>query len=125
MYNRKKDFITILNIIRENKDVIDVYEEDLKSWSEKLRQSVDTSLTIDSFKVYKNSNNIILSGSVPSLNDLTFNFSLDTLMGLDITVESLPLNNEVIDKISRLNGVYLNWKDEMNVKLKDEYLKEI
>lgn len=125
MYNKKRDFINILDIIRESKDVINVYDDDLKSWSEKLKQSVDTSLIVKSFKIYKNSNNIILSGIIPSLNDLTFNFSLDTLMGLDITVESLPINNEVVDKVSKLNGVYINWKDEMNIKLNDEYLKEI
>ena len=58
--------------------------------------------------------NLVFSGSIPSLNNLKWQFSLKDSdgTGLFIWAEGLRLNKDNIQKLNKLHGHYLNWKTQ-------------
>ena len=57
--------------------------------------------------------NLVFSGSIPSLADLKFQFSLNDVTGAPyIFVEGLSLTDETITTLNKMKGFYENWKDE-------------
>ena len=57
--------------------------------------------------------NLVFSGSIPSLADLKFQFSLNDVTGAPyIFVDGLSLTEETIITINRIRSYYLNWRDE-------------
>ena len=59
--------------------------------------------------------NLVFSGSIPSLADLKFQFSLNDVTGAPyIFVEGLSLTEETITTLNKMKGFYENWKDEWN-----------
>ena len=60
------------------------------------------------------SGNLIFSGTIPSLNNLKWQFSLKDSdgTGLFIWSEGLRLNKENLQKLNKLYGHYLNWKNQ-------------
>ena len=57
--------------------------------------------------------NLVFSGSIPSLADLKFQFSLNDVTGAPyIFVEGLSLTEETITTLNKMKGFYENWKDE-------------
>lgn len=69
----------------------------------------------DSPLVYMpSSGNLVFSGTIPSLNNLKWQFSLKDSdgTGLFIWSEGLRLNKENIQTLNKLYGHYLNWKTQ-------------
>lgn len=60
------------------------------------------------------SGNLIFSGTIPSLNNLKWQFSLKDSDGEGVFtwVEGLRLNKENLQKLNKLYGHYLNWKKQ-------------
>lgn len=60
------------------------------------------------------SGNLIFSGTIPSLNNLKWQFSLKDSdgTGLFIWSEGLRLNKENLQTLNKLHGHYLNWKNQ-------------
>lgn len=58
--------------------------------------------------------NLVFSGTIPSLNNLKWQFSLKDSdgTGLFIWSEGLRLNKENLQKLNKLHGHYLNWKNQ-------------
>lgn len=57
--------------------------------------------------------NLVFSGSIPSLADLKFQFSLNDVTGAPyIFVEGLSLTEETVVTLNKMKGFYENWKDE-------------
>lgn len=57
--------------------------------------------------------NLVFSGSIPSLADLKFQFSLNDVTGAPyIFVDGLSLTEETITTINKIRAYYLNWRDE-------------
>ena len=58
--------------------------------------------------------NLVFSGSIPSLNNLKWQFSLKDSdgTGLFVWAEGLRLNKDNIQKLNKLHGHYLNWKTQ-------------
>lgn len=58
--------------------------------------------------------NLVFSGTIPSLNNLKWQFSLKDSdgTGLFIWSEGLRLNKENIQTLNKLYGHYLNWKNQ-------------
>lgn len=62
---------------------------------------------------FPNTGNIVLTGSIPTLSDLKFQFSLNDVTNSPyIFVNGLALTEDVITTINKLRGYYLNWCDE-------------
>ena len=62
---------------------------------------------------YPEDGNIVFSGSIPTLSDLKFQFSLnDVTQSPYIFVDGLALTEDVITTLNKLRGFYLNWRDE-------------
>ena len=66
---------------------------------------------------FPNTGNLIFTGSIPSLSDLKFQFSLNDVTGSPyIFVNGLALTEEVITTINKIRGYYLNWRQEWQVE---------
>lgn len=62
---------------------------------------------------FPNTGNLIFSGSIPTLSDLKFQFSLNDVTGSPyIFVDGLALTEEVVTTLNRLRGYYSNWRDQ-------------
>jgi hypothetical protein len=62
---------------------------------------------------FPSTGNLVFTGSIPTLSDLKFQFSLnDVTSSPYIFVDGLALTEEVITTLNRLRGYYLNWRDE-------------
>lgn len=62
---------------------------------------------------YPRTGNLVFSGSIPQLNNLRFQFSLNETTGAPyIFVDGLALTDEASKTLNRLSGFYKNWRDE-------------
>ena len=62
---------------------------------------------------YPKSGNLIFSGSIPSMSDLKFQFSLNDVTNAPyIFVDGLALTDDVLNTLKKLNGFYKNWRQE-------------
>lgn len=76
---------------------------------------------------YPKTGNLVFSGSIPSLSDLKFQFSLNDVTNAPyIFVDGLAITEDVATLINKLRGYYLNWKDEWQAStdLLDKLKKE-
>jgi len=61
---------------------------------------------------FPNTGNLIFSGSIPTLSDLKFQFSLnDVTASPYIFVDGLALTEEVVNTLNKIRSYYLNWRD--------------
>lgn len=65
--------------------------------------------------------NVIFSGTIPSMNNLEFQFVLKTTTGHGcfIWTEGLILSKENMKTLSKLQGYYENWKEEWNISSRE------
>lgn len=99
-------------------------QEVLKNQIDEFRSTVDggaqfakenSSSPSESPLVYMpSSGNLVFSGTIPSLNNLKWQFSLKDSdgAGLFIWSEGLRLNKENLQTLNKLHGHYLNWKNQ-------------
>lgn len=112
-----QDAIAITNDPKFGQDV-------LKNQIDEFRSTVDggaqfatenTSSPSESPLVYiPSTGNLVFSGTIPSLNNLKWQFSLKDSdgAGLFIWSEGLRLNKENLQTLNKLHGHYLNWKTQ-------------
>lgn len=112
-----KDSIAITNDPKFGQEV-------LKNQIEEFRSTVDGGAQFASENDNSPSNsplvyipstgNLVFSGTIPSLNNLKWQFSLKDSdgTGLFIWSEGLRLNKENLQKMNKLHGHYLNWKTQ-------------
>lgn len=76
---------------------------------------------------YPKTGNLVFSGSIPSLSELKFQFSLNDITGAPyIFVDGLALTEDVVTTLHKLSGYYKNWRDSWNsaTDLLDKLKKE-
>jgi len=76
---------------------------------------------------YPKSGNLVFSGSIPTLSDLKFQFSLNDVTNAPyIFVDGLALTEDTLNILNRLRGEFLNWRDEWqsSTDLLDKLKKE-
>lgn len=118
------------SLIKESNDAIAITndpkfgQEVLKNQIDEFRSTVDggaqfatenSESPANSPLVYMPSDgNLVFSGTIPSLNNLKWQFSLKDSdgTGLFIWSEGLRLNKENLQKLNKLYGHYLNWKSQ-------------
>lgn len=115
--NNQPDAIAITNDPQFGQEV-------LKNQIDEFRSTVDggaqfatenTTNPSESPLVYMPSTgNLVFSGTIPSLNNLKWQFSLKDSdgAGLFIWSEGLRLNKENLQTLNKLHGHYLNWKNQ-------------
>ena len=63
---------------------------------------------------YPEDGDVVLSGKIPTLNDMRFQFRFkDQNGGCYVWSSPLTLNKDTISTISRIFGVFENWKNEL------------
>ena len=115
--NTMPDAIAITNDPKFGQEVLKNQIEEFKSTVDGGAQfaSDNASNPTESPLVYiPSSGNLVFSGTIPSLNNLKWQFSLKDSdgTGLFIWVEGLRMTKENIQKLNKLYGHYLNWKTQ-------------
>lgn len=115
--NTMPDAIAITNDPKFGQEVLKNQIEEFKSTVDGGAQfaSDNASNPTESPLVYiPSSGNLVFSGTIPSLNNLKWQFSLKDSdgAGLFIWSEGLRLNKENLQTLNKLHGHYLNWKNQ-------------
>lgn len=65
--------------------------------------------------------NMVFSGTIPALNNLKFQFVLETSNGNGcfIWADGLIINKDNLQVLNKLHGYYLNWKDQWRAEAAD------
>ncbi len=113
---KKKDAIAITNDARFGDNVlqgqIDSFKQTVNAGAKFAKENSDEPEN-NPLVYYPKTGNLIFSGSIPQLNGLKFQFSLnDVASSPYVFVEGLCLSEECIKTLSKLRGFYLNWRDE-------------
>lgn len=114
----ENDIRKILNENEENNDAVPYTRDDQLMTSildtAKSQLGVDFSKFKNPMLYYPNDNNVTLSGEIPALNELKFQFKLiDLSGGCYIWGNPMVLNKDNLTKLNRLYGIYENWKNEL------------
>ena len=73
-----------------------------------------------------NGNNIVFSGTIPRLDNLTWQFVLNETDGCYIVTKNMKLNKENLMVLNKLQGFYKNWCDQWHQSAKEmEQLKNL
>ncbi|MCD8207762.1 MAG: hypothetical protein LUD72_07485 [Bacteroidales bacterium] len=64
---------------------------------------------------YPQDNDVVLSGTIPSLNNAKFQLRFRENNGCFLWVDSILLNDEAVSRLSRLVGFYKNWRQQLEM----------
>jgi hypothetical protein len=99
----------------------DLSPDELKKQQSSFMENVSPKVEFRDFKIYRKERNVVFSGVFQDLGGLEWVMSLKDSDGLNITVQSLKIDNDTIKVMNALYGFYKNWSKEWAVKLNTEY----
>lgn len=113
---KNEDAIAITNDPKFGQEVLKSQQDDFRSVVDGGAEfsGEDTDNPESSPLIYIPSNgNLVFSGTIPSLNNLKWQFSLKDSdgLGLFIWADGFRLTKENMEVLNKLQGHYLNWKD--------------
>lgn len=131
--DEKEESIAITNDVRFGQEVlknqIDAFRKSV-SGGAKFADENNEDAESNPLVFYPKSGNLVFSGSIPTLSDLKFQFSLNDVTNAPyIFVDGLAITDDVLDTLKKLRGYYKNWKNEFLAatdlldKLKKDYDK--
>ena len=104
-------------------NIIEINQEDMASFRE-LFSPLTHSVVVSDLTIYKDSENIVGTGKLKGIGDLSWVFDLNK--GLTITTIDFRLDNgDTISDINKLKGIYTNWQKDWGNKLQTEYLNQV
>lgn len=112
---QKHDAIAITNDARFGQSVlqgqIDSFKQTVNAGAKFAKENADEPEN-NPLVYYPKTGNLVFSGSIPQLNNLKFQFSLNDTTGSPyIFVDGLCLSEDAIKTLSKLRGYYENWRD--------------
>ena len=113
---QKRDAIAITNDARFGQSVlqgqIDSFKQTVNAGGKFAKENADEPEN-NPLVYYPKTGNLVFSGSIPQLNNLKFQFSLNDTTGSPyIFVDGLCLSEDAIKTLSKLRGFFVNWRDE-------------
>ena len=113
---QKRDAIAITNDARFGQSVlqgqIDSFKQTVNAGAKFAKENADEPEN-NPLVYYPKTGNLVFSGSIPQLNNLKFQFSLNDTTGSPyVFVDGLCLSEDAIKTLSKLRGFFLNWRDE-------------
>jgi len=113
---KKRDAIAITNDARFGQNVlqgqIDSFKQTVNAGAKFAKENADEPEN-NPLVYYPATGNLIFSGSIPQLNNLKFQFSLNDTTGSPyIFVDGLCLSEDAITTLTRLRGYYSNWREQ-------------
>jgi len=79
---------------------------------------IANTFVVDTFKIYPDDNNVIMTGRVTDFGDFVFQMSLESDEAFYITTSNLSMSKDVSDTLYKLRGEYTLWKEEWQKKIK-------
>lgn len=115
--NKEDKSIAITNDVKFGgnllNDEIDNFKQAVHSGAKFSKDEGDVSSKNNALVYFPETGNVVFSGSIPVLNDLKFQFSLNDLTRSPyVFVDGLTLTEETIETLNKLRGYYLNWCEE-------------
>lgn len=112
----KSDAIAITNDARFGQSVlqgqIDSFKQTVNAGAKFAKENADEPEN-NPLVYYPKTGNLVFSGSIPQLNNLKFQFSLNDTTGSPyIFVDGLCLSEDAIKTLSKLRGYYENWREQ-------------
>lgn len=111
----KDSAIPITNDVRFGENVLDNQIKDFKTvvnLGAKFSGENSEDAESNPLVFYPKSGNIVFTGSIPSMSNLKFQYSLNDVTGAPyIFVDGLALTDDVINTINKMKGHYENWKE--------------
>ena len=112
------DYETIENEVEtEIEDGLDSPEA--KEEASKISEMVNPLIIVNTFKIYEDSGNVVMSGSFQN-TEIGWQFSKND--GLFINAENVNLTDNVKEMLDKLSAYYKNWQNEWASKI-GEYTK--
>ena len=113
---QKRDAIAITNDARFGQSVlqgqIDSFKQTVNAGAKFAKENADEPEN-NPLVYYPKTGNLVFSGSIPQLNNLKFQFSLNDTTGSPYSfVDGLCLSEDAIKTLAKLRGFFLNWRDE-------------
>lgn len=99
----------------------DLNPEEMNSLEKSFMDSVSPKVEFTGMKIYRKERNAVFSGVFQDLGGLEWVMSLKDTDGLNVTVQSLKVDDNTIKTLNSLYGFYKNWSKEWSVKLHTEY----
>jgi hypothetical protein len=99
----------------------DLNPDELRKLEKAFMDSVSPKVEFKEFKIYRKERNAVFSGVFQDLGGMEWVMSLKDSDGLNISAESLKLDDTAIKTLHSLYGFYKNWSKEWSVKLHTEY----
>ena len=111
----KEEAIAITNDARFGQDVlknqIDAFKKSVNpgaKFSHENKEDAESNPLV----YYPESGNLVFSGSIPTLSDLKFQFSLNDVTNAPyIFVDGLALTDDVLNTLHKMAGYYKNWRE--------------
>jgi hypothetical protein len=111
----------VTNVDQEPSEAEDLSPDEMKNIEKAFMDSVSPKVQFNGFKIYRKEQNAVFSGVFQDLGGLEWVMSLKDSDGLNITVQSLKIDDNTITTMNKLYGFYKNWSKEWSVKLHTEY----
>jgi len=99
----------------------DLDENSFRAEKKSFMDTVSAKVDFRSFKIYRKERNVVFSGKMQDLSGLEWVMSLRSEDGLNITVQSLKIDNDSIAILNKLNGFYNNWSKTWAEKINTSY----
>lgn len=111
----KGDAIPITNDVKFGDNVLDNQIKDFKTvvnLGAKFAGENPDKAENNPLVYYPKTGNIVFTGSIPSLSNLKFQYSLNDVTGAPyIFVDGLALTDDVINTLNKMKGHFENWRD--------------
>lgn len=96
-------------------------ENDYQTEIKKFKTQISSRVDINTFLIYPESKNVVFGGTFNDINEFSFEMSLSEKDGLYISTSNLQLNDDIVQRMHKLNGYYKNWAEEWANKVISEY----
>lgn len=124
--NEAKNAKTVGGLIKENEsDTIDITGPELRDIQANFSEIVPGRGRITSLKVYPAAQNVIMTGEIPDLNGLQFQYTLESGDAVFTTVSNLQLTEDNLKVLQKLRVYYGNWRIEWDDKLQKDYKQRV
>lgn len=107
--------------LTSDNDSVKPNDNDYQTEIKKFKTQITSRVEISTFLIYPETNNVVFGGVFNDITGFSFEMSLSEKDGLYINCENLQINDDITQRLQKLNGYYKNWSEEWANKVISEY----